>query len=96
MAEQIDTLGRFLAAPEQRRLQPVVLLACWTYCQSSDSARQLLNTLWTSSGPGTHPALTAGCKKLAYQLSLIKWCLERARSVSLSVENQEQNLRDSF
>ena len=81
MAEQFETLGHFLSAPELQRLQPVVLLACWTYCQSSDSAHQLLNTLWTSSGPGTHSVLMAGCKKLAYQLSLIKWCLERARSV---------------
>ncbi|KAK7103379.1 hypothetical protein V1264_018289 [Littorina saxatilis] len=86
-AEQFESLGQFLATTELRRLQPVVLLACWTYCQSSDSARRLLDTLWKSAGPGTHPALTAGCKKLAYQLSLIKWCLERARPLLESSES---------
>lgn len=85
--EQFETLGQFLSAPELRRLKPVVLLACWTYCHSSDSARRLLDTLWTSGGVDIHPALSAGCKKLAYQLSLIKWCMERARPLLESSES---------
>ncbi|KAL8592591.1 hypothetical protein ACOMHN_026521 [Nucella lapillus] len=84
--EQFETLGQFLSAPELCRLKPVVLLSCWTYCHSSDSARRLLDTLWTSCGADVHPTLAAGCKKLAYQLSLIKWCMERARPL---LENSE-------
>ncbi|XP_076441937.1 uncharacterized protein LOC143280973 isoform X2 [Babylonia areolata] len=86
-AERFETVGQFLSAPELQRLKPVVLLACWTYCHSSDSARRLLDTLWTSVGVDVHPALSAGCKKLAYQLSLIKWCMERARPLLESSES---------
>lgn len=79
MAERFETLGKFLEPPDLRQLKPVVLLSGWTFCRSSSSARRLLDTLWSPATSLAHPALAAGCNRLAYQLSLIKWCVERAR-----------------
>ncbi|XP_053395117.1 zinc finger FYVE domain-containing protein 26-like [Mercenaria mercenaria] len=69
-----------LVEPEELwPLKPLLLLLGWTHCYSSSEARQLLETLWSNKSGCEHPAITMGCTKLAYQIDLIQWCLDKAK-----------------
>ncbi|BFZ12118.1 hypothetical protein BsWGS_15157 [Bradybaena similaris] len=72
-------LQNLLSYLELQPLRPVVLLMGWSYCTTSTSARTLLDTLWDDSAEGYNPQLANGCRRLAYHLDLLQWCLDRAK-----------------
>ncbi|KAH3847795.1 hypothetical protein DPMN_090125 [Dreissena polymorpha] len=74
-----NKLSALLEPPELHPLKPLLLLLGWTSCINSSEGRELLHTLWNKKSDSEHPAITMGCKKLAYQIDLIQWCVEKAR-----------------
>ncbi|XP_067681511.1 uncharacterized protein [Haliotis asinina] len=92
--EQFEELKDLLRPTELQPLKPIVLLLGWTLCKTSSVARKLLDVLWDEKTPCRHPALAAGCRKLAYQIDLIQWCLDRTKplleSSGVGVTNQER------
>ncbi|CAG5123694.1 unnamed protein product, partial [Candidula unifasciata] len=72
-------LQNMLSYLELQPLRPAILLMGWSYCMTSANARTLLDTLWDDSAEGYHPQLANGCRRLAYHLDLIQWCLDRAK-----------------
>ncbi|XP_046355808.2 zinc finger FYVE domain-containing protein 26-like isoform X1 [Haliotis rufescens] len=91
---QFEELKDLLRPTELHPLKPVVLLLGWSLCTTSTVARKLLDVLWDEKTPCRHPALAAGCRKLAYQIDLIQWCLDRTKplleSSGVGVTNQER------
>ncbi|KAL4238418.1 hypothetical protein ACF0H5_003126 [Mactra antiquata] len=72
-------LKRLVEPEELWPLKPLLLLLGWTHCYSCSEARQLLETLWNNKSECHHPAIVMGCNKLAYQIDLIQWCLDKAK-----------------
>ncbi|XP_052767439.1 zinc finger FYVE domain-containing protein 26-like isoform X2 [Mya arenaria] len=72
-------LASFLEPSELQPLKPLLLLLGWPFCYSCDEGKELLETLWDDQTSSEHPAITLGCNKLAYQIDLIQWCMEKAR-----------------
>lgn len=93
-----EELQQLLSPYELQPLKPLLLLLGWTQCYSSAEARQLLQTLWHEKSLCDHPAITMGCNKLAYQIDLIQWCIEKTRpsAESISVDPHYQRAADLF
>ncbi|KAK3720745.1 hypothetical protein QZH41_014200, partial [Actinostola sp. cb2023] len=72
-------------------LKPLVLLLGWPYCYSCENARNLLDALWDPKAQMTHHLLYQACQKLAYQVQLVQWCLEKAGLLLASSEAGSTN-----
>ncbi|KAI8788313.1 zinc finger FYVE domain-containing protein 26 [Biomphalaria glabrata] len=78
-AGQFMELRDMLSFPELQPMKPAALLMGWSHCLHSTDARTLLDSLWDGSDDNQCPVLSASCRKLAYNLDLIQWCIDRAK-----------------
>ncbi|CAL1527591.1 unnamed protein product [Lymnaea stagnalis] len=85
-AGQFMELQDLLSYPELQPLKSAVLLMGWSHCVTSAHARTLLDTLWDDSNDIHNPVLAKTCRKLAYHLDLIQWCLDRAKPLLQNAE----------
>ncbi|KAH9515330.1 hypothetical protein Btru_014177, partial [Bulinus truncatus] len=86
---QFMELQDLVSYPELQPLKSAILLMGWSHCVTSSEARTLLDILWDGSEDHQCPVLSSGCRKLAYHLELIQWCLERAKPLLLSSESSQ-------
>ncbi|XP_076098495.1 uncharacterized protein LOC143068375 isoform X2 [Mytilus galloprovincialis] len=95
---QFKLLRMLLEPAEFQPLKPFLLLHGWSYCHSCQTAKQLLDALWSEESSCFHPALQTGCSKLAYQIDLIQWCLDKTKPLvaEVSLTNQHQRAADMF
>ncbi|XP_077862534.1 zinc finger FYVE domain-containing protein 26-like, partial [Saccoglossus kowalevskii] len=74
-----DELSSLLSPTEYEPLKPLILLLGWSYCYSCITASKLLEALWTHKDVKTQPVLEQACNRLAYQVHLVQWCIQRAQ-----------------
>ncbi|XP_048586399.1 zinc finger FYVE domain-containing protein 26-like isoform X2 [Nematostella vectensis] len=82
-----DKVTQLLSPLELQMLKPLVLLMGWRYCYSCENAQNLLDALWDNEAPVSHPVFHQACQKLAYQVQLVQWCLEKAQPLLASAES---------
>jgi zinc finger FYVE domain-containing protein 26 len=75
---QLDKLVELMEDSTYHRLKPLLLLLGWDRYSDTGSGQKLLNILWPSSDI-SEPVLYNGCCKLAFQIGLVDWCLQKAR-----------------
>ncbi|GAB1601368.1 finger FYVE domain-containing 26-like [Argonauta hians] len=89
---RFDELKELFEPEELQPLKSLVLLVGWPYCYSCDNATCLLEILLETKTPCQHPALEKGCQKLQHQINLIRWCLEKSRSLVHMSDGKESNI----
>ncbi|XP_070571338.1 zinc finger FYVE domain-containing protein 26-like isoform X2 [Ptychodera flava] len=81
-----DDLKSLLEPSDFKPLKPLVLLFGWNYCFNCVTATQLLDALWVNQDIKTQPLFEQACNKLAYQVQLVQWCLQKAQPLSTANE----------
>ncbi|XP_036363256.1 zinc finger FYVE domain-containing protein 26-like [Octopus sinensis] len=89
---RFDELKELFEPEELQPLKSLVLLVGWPYCYTCANATCLLEILLESKTPCQHPALDKGCQKLQHQINLIRWCLEKSRSLVHVTDGKETNI----
>ncbi|XP_077991490.1 zinc finger FYVE domain-containing protein 26-like [Glandiceps talaboti] len=90
-----EELTALLSPENLEPLKPLVLLLGWNYCTNCCTATQLLNALWIKQEVKTQPVLEQACNKLAYQVQLVQWCLQKAQPIVTASDSSSQHQRAS-
>ncbi|KAK3093553.1 hypothetical protein FSP39_017239 [Pinctada imbricata] len=83
-------LGQLLSVSDLCPLRPLVLLLGWSVCRSVNDACRLLKVLWDEGWCCIDPMVESGCSKLAYQIDLIQWCLEKTKPLLSPLDSTAQ------
>ncbi|CAH6843691.1 zinc finger FYVE domain-containing protein 26 isoform X1 [Phodopus roborovskii] len=78
--EDFPSLG-FLLDREFRPLSHLLVLLGWTHCQSLESAKQLLQTLYRAQDQGHDELLRDACDGLWAHLEVLEWCIQQSSSL---------------
>ncbi|KFO24196.1 zinc finger FYVE domain-containing protein 26 [Fukomys damarensis] len=75
--EDFPSLGCLLDR-EFRPLRHLLVLLGWTYCQSLESAKRLLQTLHRTQDQGCDELLRDACDGLWAHLEILEWCIQHS------------------
>ncbi|XP_055451306.1 zinc finger FYVE domain-containing protein 26 isoform X1 [Psammomys obesus] len=78
--EDFPNLG-YLLDREFRPLSHLLILLGWTHCQSLESARRLLQTLYRTQDRGHDELLRDACEGLWAHLEILEWCVQQSSSL---------------
>ncbi|CAO2586746.1 Zinc finger FYVE domain-containing protein 26 [Lemmus lemmus] len=78
--EDFPSLGCLLDR-EFRPLSHLLVLLGWTHCQSLDSAKRLLQTLYRTQDQGHDELLRDACEGLWAHLEVLEWCVQQSSSL---------------
>ncbi|XP_076777969.1 zinc finger FYVE domain-containing protein 26 isoform X2 [Arvicanthis niloticus] len=74
--EDFPSLG-YLLDREFRPLSHLLVLLGWTHCQSLESAKRLLQTLYRTQDQGHDELLRDACEGLWAHLEVLEWCVQQ-------------------
>lgn len=77
--EDFPSLG-YLLDREFRPLSHLLVLLGWTHCQSLESAKRLLQTLYRTQDQGHDELLRDACEGLWAHLEVLEWCAQQSSS----------------
>ncbi|XP_028644669.1 zinc finger FYVE domain-containing protein 26 isoform X3 [Grammomys surdaster] len=75
--EDFPSLG-YLLDREFRPLSHLLVLLGWTHCQSLESAKRLLQTLYRTQDQGHDELLRDACEGLWAHLEVLEWCVQQS------------------
>ncbi|KAL1789538.1 zinc finger protein FYVE domain-containing protein 26 isoform X1 [Sigmodon hispidus] len=78
--EDFPSLGCLLDR-EFKPLSHLLVLLGWTHCQSLESAKQLLQTLYRTQEQGHNELLRDACEGLWAHLEVLEWCVQHNSSL---------------
>ncbi|XP_038192235.1 zinc finger FYVE domain-containing protein 26 isoform X2 [Arvicola amphibius] len=78
--EDFPSLGCLLDR-EFRPLSHLLVLLGWTHCQSLESAKRLLQTLYRTQDQGHDELLRDACEGLWAHLEVLEWCVQQSSSL---------------
>ncbi|XP_031211415.1 zinc finger FYVE domain-containing protein 26 isoform X4 [Mastomys coucha] len=78
--EDFPSLG-YLLDREFRPLSHLLVLLGWTHCQSLESAKRLLQTLYRTQDQGHDELLGDACEGLWAHLEVLEWCVQQSSSL---------------
>lgn len=78
--EDFPSLG-YLLDREFRPLSHLLVLLGWTHCQSLESAKRLLQTLYRNQDQGHDELLRDACEGLWAHLEVLEWCVQQSSSL---------------
>nr|AAI41360.1 Zinc finger, FYVE domain containing 26 [Mus musculus] len=78
--EDFPSLG-YLLDREFRPLSHLLVLLGWTHCQSLESAKRLLQTLYRTQDQGHDELLRDACEGLWAHLEVLEWCVQQSSNL---------------